>query len=85
MLVAVLASYLPEKIPTSWAYLTTVTRASRNFEGTAWEVCEAAGEAQKAARGEGTGSCIGLKRKTSAAAGATQTERQIEADQMEEG
>lgn len=43
------------------------------------------GKAQKAARGKGIGSCIGSKRKTSAAAGATQTERQIEADQMEEG
>ena len=36
MLVAVLASRFPEKTPHSMAYLRTITRASRNFEGAAW-------------------------------------------------
>ena len=36
MLVAVLASCLPEKTPHFMVYLRTLTRASRNFEGTAW-------------------------------------------------
>ena len=36
MLVAVLASRFPEKTPHFMAYLRTITRASRNFEGAAW-------------------------------------------------
>ena len=36
ILVAVLASRFPEKTPHFMAYLRTITRASRNFEGAAW-------------------------------------------------
>ena len=35
-LVATLSTRYPEKIPHFMAYLRTITRASRNFEGTAW-------------------------------------------------
>ena len=35
-LVATLSTWYPEKMPHFMAYLRTITRASRNFEGTAW-------------------------------------------------
>ena len=35
-LVAILAARYPEKTPHFMAYLRTITRASRNFDGTAW-------------------------------------------------
>ena len=35
-LVVILAAQYPEKTPQFMAYLRMITRASRNFEGTAW-------------------------------------------------
>ena len=47
-LVAVLAVRYPEKTPHFMAYLRTITRASRNFEGTAWATYDMAYRRQAA-------------------------------------
>ena len=35
-LAAILVTCFPEKAPELWAYQTTILRAARNYEGTAW-------------------------------------------------
>ena len=47
-LVAMLAVRHPEKTPHFMAYLCTITRASRNFEGTAWATYDKAYRRQAA-------------------------------------